>query len=51
VVLGTVVRVLCDKELVEYDDGRSHESDELCLTYADTRFWKMGGSIPPRSKS
>lgn len=42
IVLGTVVRTL------RHPDGNGddpHSNENLCLTYADTRFWKMGEVI------
>lgn len=48
VVLGTVVNVFQDgREALEHDGA--HSSEEMCLTYADMRFWKMGGTIPGKS--
>ena len=51
VVLGTVVNVFQDgREAVLQHDG-AHSSEELCLTYVDTRFWKMGDTIRPSPKA
>ncbi|KAL1958204.1 hypothetical protein VTO42DRAFT_5060 [Malbranchea cinnamomea] len=55
VVLGTVVRVLQKETSVgaalRKDRVTPHFSEELCLTYADTQFWKMGEIISPGSKA
>jgi len=47
IVLGTVVRVLEQPRPERTDttgDGH-HSPEDLCLTYADTRFWRMGEKI------
>ncbi|KAA8644560.1 hypothetical protein EYZ11_001473 [Aspergillus tanneri] len=43
IVVGTVVRVLstCSSD----PDPQTGTSTDLCLTYANTRFWKMGQGI------
>ncbi|KAK2768560.1 hypothetical protein FQN54_000416 [Arachnomyces sp. PD_36] len=43
VVLGKVVRVHTHPGLLE--SGGSEKKKELCLTYADTKFWKMGEEV------
>ncbi|KAL1849259.1 hypothetical protein Plec18170_007551 [Paecilomyces lecythidis] len=52
IVLGTVVRTLRHPAAGRRDrngdirDGNDpHSREDLCLTYADTRFWKMGEVI------
>ena len=51
IVLGTVVRTIEGSRSVhpELDQGGQaldeHSPDRLCLTYANTKFWKMGGEI------
>ncbi|OJJ49310.1 hypothetical protein ASPZODRAFT_129748 [Penicilliopsis zonata CBS 506.65] len=40
VVLGQVLHTLG-----QIAESRRSEADELCLTYADTRFWRMGDQI------
>ncbi|GAD97837.1 oxidoreductase, putative [Paecilomyces variotii No. 5] len=52
IVLGTVVRTLRHPAAGRRDvngkirDGNDpHSTEDLCLTYADTRFWKMGEVI------
>ncbi|KAJ9234960.1 hypothetical protein DTO271D3_8567 [Paecilomyces variotii] len=50
IVLGTVVRTLRHPAAGRRggisgnarDDDDPHSKEDLCLTYADTRFWKMG---------
>lgn len=45
VVLGTVEKVLSASPRLS-TDGKTHERhDDFCLTYADTRFWKMGEQV------
>ena len=51
IILGTVVRAiqgpnadLVDRQCVGKDTN-GHLSDRLCLTYANTKFWKMGTEI------
>jgi flavin reductase (DIM6/NTAB) family NADH-FMN oxidoreductase RutF len=51
IVLGTVVRTIEGFEPVhsEIEQGGQvldeHSPERLCLTYANTKFWKMGGEI------
>ncbi|KAI5287988.1 hypothetical protein KEM54_005562 [Ascosphaera aggregata] len=52
VVLGKVVRIITPglkpgKDSIEEDPSRAHPSDELCLAYADTRFWQVAKTIEP----
>ncbi|EEP75768.1 predicted protein [Uncinocarpus reesii 1704] len=47
IVLGTVIKIYSD-EPRQLDIN--HTADDLCLTYADTRFWKMGEQITLLSK-
>ncbi|EFQ98648.1 hypothetical protein MGYG_01670 [Nannizzia gypsea CBS 118893] len=48
VVFGTVVNVFSD-QAVNVDTV--HAARELCLSYADTRFWEMGEVVVPSSLS
>ncbi|KAJ5296008.1 hypothetical protein PENANT_c001G09809 [Penicillium antarcticum] len=41
IVLGTVVRTIGGSEFVS-SDLDEHSPGRLCLTYANTKFWKMG---------
>ena len=50
VVLGTVVNVLQDGGDAALQRDGAHSSEELCLTYVDTRFWNMGDTIRPIPK-
>ncbi|EFW18679.1 hypothetical protein D8B26_005501 [Coccidioides posadasii str. Silveira] len=51
IVLGTVVKLYGDEPQNQMQEpDTTHSADELCLTYADTRFWKMGKTINPLSK-
>ncbi|KAJ5224548.1 FMN-binding split barrel-like protein [Penicillium citrinum] len=46
IVLGTVVRAIeCPGASCSVEQGDEHSPDHLCLTYANTRFWKMGSEI------
>ncbi|OQE15786.1 hypothetical protein PENFLA_c030G09196 [Penicillium flavigenum] len=50
IVLGTVVRAIESSESVstQGQDGKvldEHSPERLCLTYANTKFWKMGGEL------
>ncbi|KAJ5934870.1 hypothetical protein N7466_004417 [Penicillium verhagenii] len=51
IILGTVVRTIEGKNLVVSEDhcsqesGDEHSADRLCLSYANTKFWKMGSEI------
>ncbi|OQE24627.1 hypothetical protein PENSTE_c007G09271 [Penicillium steckii] len=46
IVLGTVVRAIEGPGASHsIEQGDEHSPDRLCLTYANTRFWKMGSDI------
>lgn len=46
IMLGTVVRTIeGDESLGQETRVGEHSPDRLCLTYADTKFWKMGDKI------
>lgn len=50
IVLGTVVRAIEGSGAVsaQEPDGKvfdEHSPERLCLTYANTKFWKMGGEL------
>lgn len=50
IVLGNVIRVIEAQEVLSqqtYGDEApgEHSSHRLCLTYANTKFWKMGNEI------
>ncbi|KAJ5606258.1 FMN-binding split barrel-related protein [Penicillium lagena] len=48
IILGTVIRTIqsVDTALASTEEGDSEDlPDRLCLTYANTRFWKMGTQI------
>ncbi|KAJ5172074.1 FMN-binding split barrel-like protein [Penicillium capsulatum] len=45
IVLGTVVRAIEHSNGSPAEQKSSGKSDELCLTYANTRFWKMGERV------
>lgn len=45
IVLGTVINTFGDEGHSERRNNSMHGRDELCLTYADTRFWHMGKNI------
>lgn len=48
IVLGSVVRVIEPQQQRQQQDKKKEEeesTDFFCLTYADTRFWKMGDQI------
>lgn len=56
VVLGTVVKVFQDESatgstLEPEDTLQPSENEQLCLTYADARFWRIGQAVVPRSES
>lgn len=55
IVLGTVVKVYRDEPQTNSSQQQQPDTalstDELCLTYADTRFWKMGEHITPRPRT
>ncbi|KAJ5570041.1 uncharacterized protein N7459_009471 [Penicillium hispanicum] len=51
IVLGTVVRAIqgpntgtADRDYAK-EDSNEHSPDLLCLTYANTKFWKMGTEV------
>lgn len=52
VILGTVIRAI-EHSTESHSHGQhgsqessdEHSPDRLCLTYANTRFWKMGAEI------
>ncbi|CAG8356928.1 unnamed protein product [Penicillium salamii] len=46
IILGSVIRTIEGSESSEQDSRvDEHSPDRLCLTYANTKFWKMGGEI------
>ncbi|EER45412.1 putative oxidoreductase [Histoplasma capsulatum H143] len=45
IVLGRVVKVICQEAAGTSDSGETYSPEHLCLTYADTRFWKIGETI------
>jgi flavin reductase (DIM6/NTAB) family NADH-FMN oxidoreductase RutF len=50
IVLGTVIRTIEGSEsgLAQDEDGKDldeHSPERLCLTYANTKFWKMGSEL------
>ncbi|KAK2808099.1 hypothetical protein FQN50_005017 [Emmonsiellopsis sp. PD_5] len=47
VVLGRVVNIIraSAKTADDLTDAAAHNPEQLCLTYADRRFWKMGENI------
>ncbi|KAJ5814880.1 hypothetical protein N7474_006657 [Penicillium riverlandense] len=47
IVLGTVIRTIqsVDTALASTEGDSEDLPDRLCLTYANTRFWKMGSQI------
>ncbi|QKX55590.1 uncharacterized protein TRUGW13939_02684 [Talaromyces rugulosus] len=46
IVLGTVEKVLSASPRSSTDiDTKNHKRHDFCLTYADTRFWKMGEQV------
>ncbi|KAJ5086743.1 FMN-binding split barrel-like protein [Penicillium alfredii] len=51
IVLGTVIRAVQDSDVTlsnhtsECVDSSENSPDRMCLTYANTRFWKMGSTI------
>jgi flavin reductase (DIM6/NTAB) family NADH-FMN oxidoreductase RutF len=44
IVLGTIVRTIEGSESVSLDLDE-HSPGRLCLTYANTKFWKMGNEV------
>ncbi|KAI5300124.1 hypothetical protein KEM56_002705 [Ascosphaera pollenicola] len=51
VILGKVMRILRPGERKSNDDPtRTRSVDELCLAYADTRFWQVAGTIDPNKE-
>ena len=55
IVLGKVVKILAHPNLSTAASDRNAaaplSSRDLCLTYADTRFWKMGEEVSTPSRS
>ncbi|PGH27338.1 hypothetical protein AJ80_01050 [Polytolypa hystricis UAMH7299] len=49
IVVATVVNILRPNPHLNDHEDTIHDADDLCLTYADTRFWKIGGNISPSS--
>ncbi|KAK2776329.1 hypothetical protein FQN53_002730 [Emmonsiellopsis sp. PD_33] len=45
VVLGRVVNIIRAKTADDLSDTAAHNPEQLCLTYVDRRFWKMGENI------
>lgn len=45
IVLGTVVRAIEGSDALLSEGRDEHSPDRLCLTYANTKFWKMGSEI------
>ncbi|KAE8351925.1 flavin reductase like domain-containing protein [Aspergillus coremiiformis] len=45
IVVGTVVKVLSDHLTSPDAIANAHSVTDLCLTYANTRFWEMGHEI------
>ncbi|KAE8383559.1 flavin reductase like domain-containing protein [Aspergillus bertholletiae] len=45
IVVGTVVRVLSEHLTSPEAIANAHSVTDLCLTYANTRFWEMGHEI------
>ncbi|OJJ40454.1 hypothetical protein ASPWEDRAFT_33851 [Aspergillus wentii DTO 134E9] len=46
IVLGSVVKTLPGRPLsIDMKDNKASSASDLCLTYADTRFWEMGHKI------
>ncbi|KAJ5631114.1 uncharacterized protein N7484_011214 [Penicillium longicatenatum] len=51
IVLGTVVRAIEGEDLALSErhcaqkSGNEHSAEQLCLSYANTKFWKMGTEI------
>ncbi|OGM46932.1 oxidoreductase [Aspergillus bombycis] len=45
IVVGTVVRVLSEHLTSPEAIANAHSVTDLCLTYANTRFWEMGHDI------
>ncbi|KAF5861340.1 hypothetical protein ETB97_000377 [Aspergillus alliaceus] len=45
IVVGTVVKVLSDHLTSPEAIANAHSVTDLCLTYANTRFWEMGHEI------
>ncbi|KAJ5138413.1 uncharacterized protein N7515_003261 [Penicillium bovifimosum] len=50
IVLGTVLRTIegSESDMALGEDGKDldeHSPERLCLTYANTKFWKMGGEL------
>ncbi|PLB55271.1 hypothetical protein P170DRAFT_461183 [Aspergillus steynii IBT 23096] len=45
IVVGTVVRALSSTSCSGGSEAQTASADDLCLTYANTHFWKMGEEI------
>ncbi|PGH09075.1 hypothetical protein GX51_00828 [Blastomyces parvus] len=45
IILGRVVNIIRQEAVGASDSAEAHSPDHLCLTYADTRFWKIGENI------
>lgn len=45
IVVASVVRALVGGSLEDIEPASHGEAKDLCLTYADTRFWGMGKEI------
>ncbi|KAJ5884158.1 hypothetical protein N7504_011730 [Penicillium tannophilum] len=51
IVLGTVVRAIEAEDIAlaerkcAQESGDEHSAEHLCLSYANTKFWKMGTEI------
>jgi flavin reductase (DIM6/NTAB) family NADH-FMN oxidoreductase RutF len=45
IVVGTVIRVLSEHLTSPEAIANAHSVTDLCLTYANTRFWEMGHEI------
>ncbi|OJD10133.1 hypothetical protein ACJ73_09925 [Blastomyces percursus] len=45
IILGRVVNIIRQEAVGASDPAEAHGPEHLCLTYADTRFWKIGENI------
>ncbi|KAL2367310.1 putative oxidoreductase [Blastomyces gilchristii SLH14081] len=45
IILGRVVNIIRQEAAGASDPVEAHSPEHLCLTYADTRFWKIGENI------
>ncbi|KLJ06190.1 hypothetical protein EMPG_10371 [Blastomyces silverae] len=45
IILGRVVNIIRQEAVGASDPAEAHSPEHLCLTYADTRFWKIGENI------